>query len=314
MEREANYTAVGAFVLLVLAMAGLFIYWYSDSRDQRDYTRYEIYFDGSVSGLTEGGAVRYLGVDVGRVIRIRLDQRAADRVVAIVDIDSTTPVSQRTLAQLSLQGVTGLLYIDLLQESAGGSTLKILSGVASQQYPVIRSARSNFDSFISLLPDLATRVSDISARVNTLLSEQNLSAVSRLVANLEKAGTTLPATASNASALVSELRAATAESRVVIADVRQATKSAAPDLATMMEKLRLTSDNMASASQRLDQLIAENRAELAGFVHDGLPQIEALARDSRAAANEFKQLSRSLRQNPSQLIYQPPVSGVEIPR
>jgi phospholipid/cholesterol/gamma-HCH transport system substrate-binding protein len=314
MEREANYTAVGAFVLLVLAMAGLFIYWYADSRDQRDYTRYEIYFDGSVSGLSEGGSVRYLGVDVGRVIRIRLDQRAADRVVAIVDIDSTTPVSQRTLAQLSLQGVTGLLYIDLLQESAGGSTLKVLSGVASQQYPVIRSARSNFDSFISLLPDLATRVSDISARVNTLLSEKNLAAVSNLVANLDQAGATLPGAVSNASALVNDLRAATAESRVVIADVQKATRTAAPDLVVVMERLRTTSDNMANASQRLDKMIAENQAELTGFVRDGLPQIEALARDSRAAANEFKQLSRSLRQNPSQLIYQPATTGVEIPR
>ena len=32
MEREANYTAVGAFVMLVLAMAVAFIYWYSDAR------------------------------------------------------------------------------------------------------------------------------------------------------------------------------------------------------------------------------------------------------------------------------------------
>src|SRR5258706_8632503 len=141
MERDANYAAVGAFVLLVVAMAGLFTYWYADSRDHPDYTRYEIYFDGSVSGLTQGGSVRYLGVDVGRVVRIRLDQRAADRVMVVVDIDSTAPVSPRTLAQLSLQGVTGLLYIDLLQEPATGSTLRVLSGVASQQYPVIRSAR-----------------------------------------------------------------------------------------------------------------------------------------------------------------------------
>ncbi len=51
MEREANYVAVGAFVLLVVTMATLFVYWYSDGRDQRNYTRYEVYFDGSVSGL-----------------------------------------------------------------------------------------------------------------------------------------------------------------------------------------------------------------------------------------------------------------------
>ena len=35
MEREANYTAVGAFVMLVLAMAVAFIYWYSDARNSK---------------------------------------------------------------------------------------------------------------------------------------------------------------------------------------------------------------------------------------------------------------------------------------
>ena len=76
MEREANYTAVGAFVLLIVTMAGLFVYWYAGSSDARDYRRYEIYFEGSVSGLNRGSTVRYLGVDVGRVVTIRIDKRA----------------------------------------------------------------------------------------------------------------------------------------------------------------------------------------------------------------------------------------------
>ena len=76
MEREANYTAVGAFVLLIVTMAGLFVYWYAGSSDARDYKRYEIYFEGSVSGLNRGSTVRYLGVEVGRVVAIRIDKRA----------------------------------------------------------------------------------------------------------------------------------------------------------------------------------------------------------------------------------------------
>ncbi len=75
MEREANYAAVGAFVVLVVVMAVLFVYWYSDAREHRDYTRYEVYFEGSVSGLERGAPVRYLGVDVGRVYSMRIDPR-----------------------------------------------------------------------------------------------------------------------------------------------------------------------------------------------------------------------------------------------
>jgi phospholipid/cholesterol/gamma-HCH transport system substrate-binding protein len=314
MEREANYAAVGAFVLLVLAMGSLFVYWYADSHEHRDFKRYEIYFDGSVSGLAEGSAVRYLGVDVGRVLRIRLDQRAADRVMTIVDIDSTTPVSPRTLAQLSLQGVTGLLYIDLLQEATDGATLKVLANVPSLQYPVIRSVRGNFDTFVSILPDVAARVSEISIRLNRLLSDQNVDAVGSLVRNLERAGSGLPAAVNDAGRLIGELREATQGARSAIRDVQQLTNTAGPDLAAALSRLRATSENLLAASAKLDELIAANRADINGFVRDGLPQIEALARDTRAAVNEFKSLSRSLKQDPSQLIYQPAAAGVEIPR
>ena len=113
MDRDANYVAVGAFVLLVVAMAVSFVFWYTEERDKRSYERYEIYFQGTVSGLTRGSPVRYLGVDVGKVARIMLDPQQRNQVLVIADIDSTAPIDSRTLASLNLQGVTGLLFIDL---------------------------------------------------------------------------------------------------------------------------------------------------------------------------------------------------------
>ena len=108
--------------------------------------------------------MRYLGVDVGRVVRITLDQRAADRVQVIVDIDASAPISDRTLAQLSLQGVTGLLYIDLQQQRPGALPERLMEPVASEHYPVIRSIRSNFDIFLSSLPEVASRVGELAIR------------------------------------------------------------------------------------------------------------------------------------------------------
>ena len=314
MEREANYVAVGAFVLLVAVMAALFVYWYSDSGDQRNYTRYEIYFDGSVSGLSEGGQVRYLGVDVGRVVRIRLDRRAADRVQVIADIDSSAPISEQTLAELSLQGVTGLLYIDLQQLKPGAQAERLMGPIQSENYPVIRSIHSNFDLFLSSLPELAARAGELATRANRLLSDDNIAAFNRLATSVERAGSALPQAVRDAGALISELRDATAESREVIAQVRAATVTAAPDLAATMARLRVTADHLAVASEQLDGVLTENRGALRGFMQQGLPQIEALVRDSREAAREFQQLSKSLRDNPSQLLYQPVSSGVEIPR
>lgn len=314
MEREANYVAVGVFVLLLATMGGLFVYWYSAAREHRDFKRYEIYFDGSVFGLSEGSQVRYLGVDIGRVRYIRLDRRAADRVLVIVDIDSTTPVSARTLARLSLQGVTGLLFIDLQQQQPGLAYRRILESVPSQQYPVIRSMRSDFDDFVSSLPELATRVGELIGRASTLLSDRNITAVSNLAANLERAGATLPASARDAAQLIADLRATAADAREITAGLRTAMKTAGPDLAAGMQGLRAAADRLASASARLDALVEENRADVRGFTHETLPELQALARDARDAAREFQELTRGLREDPSRILYQPASAGVEVPR
>jgi phospholipid/cholesterol/gamma-HCH transport system substrate-binding protein len=294
-------------------MASLFVYWYSKGGERRDYQRYEIYFDGSVSGLSEGGPVRYLGVDIGRVLRIRVDRRAADRVQVLADIDASAPISERTVAQLSLQGVTGLLYIDLQQRRPGGPAARLMEPVASERYPVIRSVRSDFDVFLSSLPEAASRIGEVAERVNKLLSDDNVAAINRLVANLDRTGATLPQTARDAGTLIAELRAATTESRAVIAQLREAAGTAAPDFTAMMARLRATADNLAHSSEQLDGLLAEDRGALRGFLHESLPQVEALVRDSRDAAREFQRLSKGLRENPSQILYQPAAGGVEIP-
>jgi phospholipid/cholesterol/gamma-HCH transport system substrate-binding protein len=313
MEREANYLAVGSFVLLVVVMGFLFVYWYSSSIDHRYYVRYEIYFDGSVFGLSDGSQVRYLGVDVGRVVRIRIDPRAANRVQVIADIDATTPISERTLAMLSLQGVTGLLYIDLQQQRADDTGRRVMAAVPSERYQVIRSAHSDFDLFLSSLPRLAARLNELVDNSTRLLSDKNIAGVERLVENLDRASAQLPHTAANIDTLVDELRSTTHDAHRVITDLQAATHSAGVDFVAAIQTLRATSDNLERASGSLDAFVAENRDQLSGFVRGGLPQVELLLRDSRAAAQEIRDLSRSLRDNPSQLLYQPAAAGVVIP-
>jgi phospholipid/cholesterol/gamma-HCH transport system substrate-binding protein len=313
MEREANYLAVGSFVLLVVVMGFLFVYWYSASIEHRFYVRYEIYFDGSVSGLSEGGAVRYLGVDVGRVVRIRIDPRAANRVQVIADIDATTPISERTLAQLSLQGITGLLYIDLQQQRSDDTGRRILAAVPSERYQVIRSAHSDFDLFLSSLPALTARLNDLVDRSTRILSDKNIEGLERVVANLDKATAQLPHSAEQLDGLVADLRSTINDARQVISDVHVATGAASVDFVAAVQKLRATSDNLERATGNVDAFVAENREQFSGFVRDGLPQVDMLLHDSRQAAQEIRDLSRSLRVNPSQLLYQPAAGGVAIP-
>lgn len=311
MEREANYAAVGAFVLIAALLGALFVYWYSDTREHRDYNRYEIYFTGSVSGLDKGGAVRYLGVGVGRVVDIRIDPRDSSRVQVIVDIDARTPVSAHTVAELQLQGITGLLYIDLREDLNQQPTTPAVAGL---KYPVIRSAPSRFDVFLASLPELVVGANDVVRRAERLLSNENLSAVSAAVGNLDKASSRLPQTVHDLNSLIGELRAASTELTASARSAHQLLDSAQPDVRETLERVRTIGENLADASIQLNKLIAENRQDIRSFTREGLPEIERFVREGRAAAQDIQALANSLRENPNQLLYQQPERGVEIPR
>lgn len=308
MEREANYIAVGAFTLLVIAMAVTFVLWYRDVNDSRDYERYEIYFAGSVSGLTVGGPVRYLGVDVGRVQRIALSKERPDTVMVVADVDRNAPISGATRASLGLQGITGLLYINLKQaEDVRADPLR-----KGERYPVIESQSSNIDALLASLPDLAARASNLLARANALFSDENMTAVRRTLNNLHAATEGLPDTTRRIDELLTQFNATAAEIKATAANVNGAVTDTRPELSKMVASMNQASADFARATQRLDTLVAGTEAQVGHFTDQGLFEMERLLRDARAAANEFRELSRSLKETPSQLMFERPEAGVEI--
>ena len=311
MERDANYAAVGAFVLVVALVGALFVYWYSDSREHRDYNRYEIYFTGSVSGLDKGASVRYLGVGVGRVVDIAIDPRDSGRVEVLVDIDSRTPISEHTVAELQLQGVTGLLYIDLGEDR---TNKRLAPAVAGLKYPVIRSAPSRFDVFLSTLPEVLAEVGDVVKRADRLLGDKNLNALSGALTNFDQASRSLPQTVHDLNSLIAELRAAGAELNASAKSAHGVIDAVGPEVQTAAQRLHNIADHLSDATDQLDKVITENRQDVRAFTRDGLPEIERFVREGRATAEDIRALSTSLRENPGQLLYQPQERGVEIPR
>jgi len=254
--------------------------------------------------------VRYLGVGVGRVVEMRIDPRDSSRVMVVVDIDASTPISDMTVAELSLQGVTGLLYIDLLRHQAGQPEPPL---VPSQKYPVIRARPSRLQAFLRSLPDLVTAAGDLVERADRLLSDDNLSAFSSALGNLNRASVGLPQTLRDLNGLLNELRGATAQVAGSARDLRGVIDTAGPDVEVAVQRLRAVADNLAKATDLVDKIIADNRQDIRSFARDGLPELERFLREGRAAAQEIRELSTSLRENPSQLLYQQAQKGVEIP-
>ena len=311
MDRDANFVAVGAFVMVVLAMAAVFVLWYTNTHERREYQRYEVYFAGSVSGLNEGSTVRYLGVNVGKVARIHLDPRAADRVEALIDVEKATPVTAETRARLQMQGVTGLLFIDLSQTHNGSA---VGPEVPSQEFPVIRSVPSDFDLFVSGLPDLVTDATRVTRRLNLLLADDNLTAMRAALANVRAATEPLPQASRDAARLIAELRTAVAAAQDVAVGARRLVATAEPEIGAAAKQLRAVADHLAAVATRVDALLARHEPELDLLTGRGLVELQQLLRESRDAAAEVRELAHGLREEPSRLLYERPIPGVEIPR
>ena len=253
--------------------------------------------------------MRYLGVDVGKVYRIMIDPQRRNRVLVIADIEATAPIDGRTQASLSLQGITGLLFIDLEQDRKVMVPGALPDGL---HYPVIRSAPSDFDVLLSNLPQLTTHLVELVDRFNQVFSDENVRSFKATLENVRIASERLPGTVRDVQELVADARRTIQEVQGAAADLRRIEAHTAPDIESALANIRQVSDNLLKTSDRLEHFVSDNEPGVSRFTHQSLPELEQLLRESRQAARDFRDLSRSLKQNPAQLIYEPNYRGIEV--
>jgi phospholipid/cholesterol/gamma-HCH transport system substrate-binding protein len=311
MERDAKYAAVAAFALLAVAATVGFVLWYSGHSDHRQYVRYEIYFDGSVSGLSRGSPVRYLGVDVGRVTRLSLERDNPGRVKAVVEVDSQAPVSGATQARLGLLGLTGLLFIDLQKNPAADPARPLAKGT---EFPVIPSRPGDIEAFLAKLPDLLAHVAGVTERLELLFADKNLEAIAESLQNVKVASRDLPAVTHQAAALAGELRTTATEVTALTASLRETVGTTGPKLDATLAGMSSAVDKLGRTADSLDRIVTGNEATLAQFAGSGVTDLQQLIGDLRETSEEMRELARSLRDNPSSLVIQRKESGMEIPR
>jgi phospholipid/cholesterol/gamma-HCH transport system substrate-binding protein len=111
METRANYVLIGVFTLAVIAAAFGFVLWFQNLHSTKLRTPLRIIFEGSASGLRNGGSVNFNGIRVGEVTSVKLDNPR--RVVALAMIDTVAPIRKDTLVGLEFQGLTGVSAISL---------------------------------------------------------------------------------------------------------------------------------------------------------------------------------------------------------
>ena len=101
MENKSPARAAGAFVLLVTALLLALTVWLT--RDALEQVIYELSTDSAVTGLQAQAAVRFKGVDVGKVVAVAFDPQASGRVLIRIAIDRQAPVTSSTSSSVRVR-------------------------------------------------------------------------------------------------------------------------------------------------------------------------------------------------------------------
>jgi phospholipid/cholesterol/gamma-HCH transport system substrate-binding protein len=178
MENDRHYFLVGLFVIGGALMLLLFTIWLT-TRNDSDYRPYRIRFAESVSGLANGSAVKFRGVDVGHVEKIMIDPDDARLIRVDVNLLKTAPVKIDTKANLKMQGITGIVFIEL---SGGDPNLPNLANDDDTKHiPVIPAEPSSLNALINRVPILLDKISNAVDQINKFVSDDNAAAFSALL-------------------------------------------------------------------------------------------------------------------------------------
>ena len=296
METRANYVLIGTFTLVTTVLLLLFALWASNFSAARNWREYMVVFTEPVTGLTEGGSVQYNGLAVGTVESLNLDDNDARRVIARLKLKANTPVKTDTRAKLSQQGITGVPFIQL---TGGSPNAPALQASADGQLPVIRTEPS-------ALQNIADTANRLVARLDQVLSEDNIRRISQTLEHLEQASGSIAGRREEIGELIVNARDATATLKATLAHadgaVQGIDRNFVQRLPALLDKLDAVVVKLDATAGNANAMIAENRPALQSFTSDGLAQLGPTLVELRALMRDLRALSGRMEGNPARYI------------
>lgn len=178
MNNKVNYTLVGSIVLFGAILMIAFTYWLLKPSTDTEIKKYNILFDESVLGLNVDSTVKYRGIDVGKVSRMRISPHNSEQVEVEVSILKSTPIKETTAAKLTSQGITGLSYINL---SLGDNDAPSLEAKDDEEHPVIKTEVSFLEKLEESFGSVSKKLSKTLTRTEELLDEKNQKEIAALL-------------------------------------------------------------------------------------------------------------------------------------
>ncbi len=299
MENKANYHLIGAFVIISLISLFAFLIWIARIDFDQEYKEFDIYFSESVFGLTKASQVTYNGIPVGDVRNITIAKDDPSKVMVRIRIKEEIPILEDTMATLGMQGITGVLFVQIIGGQPGSLPLVSKEG---QERPVIPSRPSTLEEFFGGGGDLINRAMQTFERLNLLFSTENIESFTQTLNNIESLSGDLAEEGETIQQTLQGLRDT----------IKTAERLFQQDIKPAAEEFRQLSQKANQLVNNLDQLVTENRENISRFTGATMSELKLLISDMRELTQAITALAERLEENPSDIIITRPESEYEV--
>lgn len=302
MPGKTSKFFIGLFVMGGIIIGAGIIVWIGASKYFQKGATYVSFFDESVQGLQMDSSVKYRGVDVGRVERIRV---APDYklVEVVMKVELEGDLQQNTVAQLKTAGITGIVFIELDRKKPGDPDFAPDINFAAE-YPIIPSRPSELRQLLSGVDEVLQNIRKIDFEGLFDQFKSVGKATENLLAGkkMNNIMTNLESTTASMDRAVTRIDSVVAEGKIeeILTDARESLVEAK----TLIKGVR----------KEVEALKLADTAEKANLLMQGIDRrSRAITTDLRTTSENLQQSSETLQDfldrvntTPSDLIFSAP--------
>lgn len=298
MESRAYALITGLFVLGVAACIAVWAQWLSKTPVSR--TAYRVVATVPVTGLNPEAQVRYRGISVGRVTAIGLDAKDSRRILVDIEVDTGIPISKGTYAQLGMEGITGIAYVQLLDDYKDMALAsKSASGLVEMPLK---------PAFLDVLADGAEGAikdaREVMANLNDLMRPENRKRISATLGSLEKITANLEVASARVGPALARVEAfLSEENRQLTTSSLRGINETANELPQLTRETRELVKDARDMAGRVGRLSDEAAGAAVALREETLPRINSLAESVERDSQRFGRLSLQLDREPQSVIF-----------
>ena len=325
MENKAHYALIGAFVLAVLFAVIGFIAWLSNAQFDQRVDKYEVSYVGGVQGMSQGTEVRFNGLKVGEVTRLRIDPNDTNSVLVDIEVEPGTPIDTKSIGRMEPLGLTGLNYIQIIPGGEGFPLIKDLPGKGP--YRLVGEG-SRIDALLGGGGNVIEAAQEALSKVNNVMSQQGVDDFHDILANVKQMTDNLKdldvdgelvertlaaieqAAKDVSTAALAVDVAATDFDTLVTEDVKSALARAEVSMAALDNAL----GSIGTAADGTDALITDSRDAINRLSNSGLTDLEETVDGLRRLVVTLGRVADSLERSPTQFIAGEERETVKLPQ